>query len=106
MAIIRASEREGSTIRGADHGASISLILDRSAPGHGPRLHRHTYDETWVVQAGSVTFTAGDETHQAGPGDVVVVPAGVAHKFVNDGPGESEMVCIHASPTLSTEWLE
>jgi mannose-6-phosphate isomerase-like protein (cupin superfamily) len=106
MAIIRASEREGSTIRGADHDATVSLILDRSAPGGGPRLHRHPYDETWVVQAGTVTFTAGEETHQAGPGDVVVVPAGVAHKFTNDGPGESELVCIHASPTLITEWLE
>jgi mannose-6-phosphate isomerase-like protein (cupin superfamily) len=106
MAIIRASEREGSTIRGADHDATVSLILDRSAPGGGPRLHRHPYDETWVVQAGTVTFTAGEETHQAGPGDVVVVPAGVAHKFRNDGPGESELVCIHASPTIIGEWLE
>lgn len=106
MAIIRASERDGSTIRGADHGATVSLILDRSAPDGGPRLHRHPYDETWVVQAGSVTFTAGGETHQAGPGDVVIVPPGVAHKFTTDGPGESELVCVHASPTLITEWLE
>lgn len=106
MAIIRASEREGDTIRGADHGATVSLILDHSAPGGGPRLHRHPYDETWVVQAGTVSFTAGDETLEAGPGDVVVVPAGVPHKFTNTGSGESELVCIHASPTIIGEWLE
>ncbi len=106
MAIIRASEREGSTIRGAEHGASVSLILDRSGPGGGPRLHRHPYDETWVVQTGTVTFTAGEETVEAGPDDVLVVAAGVAHKFVNQGPGESALVCVHASPTLITEWLE
>lgn len=106
MPIIRASTREGNTIRGDEHGATISLILDRSEPGGGPRLHRHPYDETWVVQEGHVTFHAGDESHQAGPGDVVVVPAGVPHKFSNDGPGESQLVCIHASPRITGEWLE
>jgi hypothetical protein len=27
-------------------------------------------------------------------------------KFTNDGPGTCNLVCIHASPTISTEWLE
>ena len=30
----------------------------------------------------------------------------VIHKFTNDGPGGSKLVCIHASPTFTTEWLE
>lgn len=106
MPLIHRDERDGPTIRGEDHGASISLIIDESEPGQGPRLHRHAYDETWVVQAGSVQFRAGDETYEAGPGDIVVVPAGVPHKFTNQGPGRSELVCIHASPTFITEWLE
>jgi len=25
---------------------------------------------------------------------------------VNAGPGRSKLVCIHASPTFATEWLE
>jgi len=41
-------------------------------PGEGPRLHRHPYDETWVVQEGNLTFQLGDERHQAGPGDIVI----------------------------------
>jgi len=40
-----------------------------------------------VVQEGSATFTAGDDVIEATGGQVVVVPAGVAHKFVNSGAG-------------------
>ena len=106
MPIINASTLDGSTLKGADHGATISLILDHSEPGHGPRLHRHPYDEAWVVIEGSVTFQVDDDKQQAGPGDIVIVPPGAAHKFTNDGPGRSHLVCIHASATMITEWLE
>ena len=106
MPIINASTLDGSTLKGADHGATISLILDHSEPGHGPRLHRHPYDEAWVVIEGSVTFQVDDDKQQAGPGDIVIVPPGAAHKFTNDAPGRSHLVCIHASATMITEWLE
>jgi quercetin dioxygenase-like cupin family protein len=106
MPVINASTLSAGHLKGEDHGATVSLILDHSEPGHGPRLHRHPYDETWVVQEGNLTFQAGDERHQVGPGAIVIVPPGVPHKFTNDGPGPSSLVCIHASPTMITEWLE
>ena len=106
MPLIRRHDLNGSTIRGEDHGASVSLILDESEPGAGPRLHRHAYDETWVVQEGNITFQLGDSSFQAGPGDVAIIPPGAPHKFTNDGPGRSRLVCIHASPTIVGEWLE
>jgi mannose-6-phosphate isomerase-like protein (cupin superfamily) len=71
-----------------------------------PRLHRHSYDETWVVIEGNLTFQAGEERLSAGPGDVVIVPPETPHKFTNDGPGPSKLVCVHASPTMETTWLE
>jgi mannose-6-phosphate isomerase-like protein (cupin superfamily) len=58
------------------------------------------------VQEGHVTFQCDEMTERAGPGDVVIVPAGASHKFTNDGPGHSTLVCIHASPTVIGEWLE
>jgi mannose-6-phosphate isomerase-like protein (cupin superfamily) len=82
------------------------VILDHSRPGQGPRLHRHPYDETWIVQEGTLTFLVGDEQFTVGPGDVVIAPPNTPHKFTNDGPGRSSLVCIHASPTFDTEWLE
>ncbi len=106
MAVIKAHLIPNGNVEGAAHGATTSLILDNSEPGHGPRLHRHPYDETWFVQEGNVTFQAGGDREHAGPGDVVIVPPGVPHKFTNDGPGRSRLVCVHASPTFITEWLE
>jgi mannose-6-phosphate isomerase-like protein (cupin superfamily) len=106
MALIKSGELGDGNVKGADYGATVSLILDHSEPGHGPRLHRHPYDETWVVEEGNLTFTTDDSQQRVQAGDIVIVPPGVAHKFVNDGPGRSNMVCIHASPTMITEWLE
>jgi mannose-6-phosphate isomerase-like protein (cupin superfamily) len=94
------------SLEGEDHGATISLILDEGDAGHGPRLHRHPYEETWVVLEGNLTFQSGEERLAAGPGDIVIVPSATPHKFSNDGPGRSKLVCIHANPTFDTEWLE
>jgi mannose-6-phosphate isomerase-like protein (cupin superfamily) len=106
MPVINTRTRETQTLKGVDHGASISLILDRSEPGQGPRLHRHPYDETWIVIEGSVTFQLGEERHHAGPGDIVIAPPGMPHKLTNTGTARSNLICIHANPTTVTEWLE
>jgi len=106
MPIINSSALDDGNLRGAEHGATISLILDQSEPGHGPRLHRHPYDETWVVEEGHLTFQSGEEQLKAGAGDIVIVPPDTPHKFTNDGPGTSKLVCIHAHPSFVTEWLE
>ncbi len=106
MPLIKRDTLPNGNLTGEDHGATISIILDESGPGGGPRLHRHPYDETWVVIEGTLTFQAGDEQLAAGPGDIVIVPPGIPHRFTNDGPGTSRLVCIHAHPTFDTEWLE
>jgi mannose-6-phosphate isomerase-like protein (cupin superfamily) len=106
MKVIHAGMLEDETLQGAEHGATISLILDESEPGQGPRLHRHPYDETWVIQQGNLTFQVGHDRHRARSGDIVIVPAGESHKFINEGPGRSKLVCIHANPTIIGEWLE
>jgi len=106
MAIINIDALEDRSLRGVEHGATVSLILSRSEPGDGPRLHRHPYDETWVVERGNVTFQLGQERFHATPGDIVIIPPGAPHKFTSAGPDQSYLVCIHANPTMVTEWLE
>jgi mannose-6-phosphate isomerase-like protein (cupin superfamily) len=106
MTAIKAGALPGGNLKGDEHGATISLILDDSEPGHGPRLHRHPYDETWVVIEETLSFQSADERLTASPGDIVIVTPGVPHKFTNDGPRRSKLVCIHANPTFVTEWLE
>jgi mannose-6-phosphate isomerase-like protein (cupin superfamily) len=106
MPVINARTLPTGNLKGADHEATTSLIIDHSEPGQGPRLHKHPYDETWVVIDGNLTFQAGDEEFQAGPDDIVIVPPDTPHKFTNNGPGRAYLVCVHANPTFDTEWLE
>ena len=105
---IEAQEQaNGFTFRGSDHGdVPVSFILDRSAPGDGPALHRHPYDELWIVEEGEVTFTAGDRTLPASAGSIVIVRAGEFHGFRNTGTTPVRMVCIHTRARMETEWLE
>ena len=91
---------------GTDIGVGVCVIVVDSDPGDGPRLHRHPYEEVFVMHEGEATFTLGDEQIVAKPGDVLVAPAGAPHKFVNTGSGRLRQVDIHVSPEFHTEWLE
>jgi mannose-6-phosphate isomerase-like protein (cupin superfamily) len=104
IATLRAGKRPASFKVASWAPASTVLVVD--APGSGPRLHRHPYEEVFVVQEGNATFTAGEETIEVSGGQVVVVPAGVAHKFVNSGAGRVRQVDMHTSDHFVTEWLE
>ena len=97
---------EAGEFQGRLLGASVSVIVVDAPPGGGPRLHRHPYEEVFVVQEGSATFTAGEDVIEVRGGQVVVVPAGVTHKFVNPGTTPLRQVDIHASDHFVTEWLE
>jgi NAD(P)-dependent dehydrogenase (short-subunit alcohol dehydrogenase family)/quercetin dioxygenase-like cupin family protein len=84
----------------------VSFFLSDTAPGKGPDLHKHPYDEVFVVQEGELTFTVGEETIKATGGQIVIAPAGARHKFVNSGAGRARHIDIHASRRMITEWLE
>ena len=109
--VIEASERaQGGTsyeFEGHRHGGTgVSFIVVDAPPGSGPGLHKHPYEEVFVVQEGDVTFTVEDETVEARGGQIVIVPAGVPHGFVNSGAGPLRQIDIHASGRFATEWLE
>ena len=87
-------------------GANVSFFLIDAPPGGGPGLHTHPYEEVFVIQDGEVTFTVGESTVEANSGQIVIVPAGVPHKYVNSGAGHARHIDIHTSRRMSTEWLE
>jgi quercetin dioxygenase-like cupin family protein len=91
---------------GAELGAGVSIIVVDTPPGRGPSLHRHRYEEVFVLREGEVTFTIGDEERVARAGDIVVVPPDTPHGFVNTGEEPIGMVAIHVSPRFVTEWLD
>jgi mannose-6-phosphate isomerase-like protein (cupin superfamily) len=108
--IINATDLPGETSRqfeGYLYGdVPVSFFLSATPPGRGPALHTHPYAEVFVVQAGQLTFVVGDETIEATAGQIIVVPAGTAHKFTNTGPGIAHHVDVHTSGRMETTWLE
>jgi mannose-6-phosphate isomerase-like protein (cupin superfamily) len=101
--------RGGTTYKfeGHHHGdTNVSFIMVDAPPGSGPKLHEHPYEEVFVVQEGTVTFTAGDDVIEARGGQILVVSAGVPHKFVNSGAGRLRQIDVHSSERFVTEWLE
>jgi mannose-6-phosphate isomerase-like protein (cupin superfamily) len=90
---------------GADHGAGVCLLFVDAPPGDGPSLHRHPYEEIFIIQEGRCTFFVGDDEFEAGAGEIVIAPAGAPHRFVNSGDGPLKQIDIHVSPAFSTEWL-
>lgn len=63
-----------------EHGSlSVELYAPRGIDPQTP----HTRDELYVVAAGSGVFVNGDRTHPFQAGDVLFVPAGVEHRFID-----------------------
>ena len=91
---------------GRDHDVGVCLIFVDAPPGGGPRLHRHPYEEIFIVQEGRCTFYVGADSFEARAGEIVIAPAGAPHRFVNTGDGPLKQIDIHVSPAFSTEWLD
>ena len=106
--VIKRSELPERELVGADHGgAGVCVIFVDNAPGGGPAQHKHPYEEVFITLEGTATFSIGEgERREVGPGEIVVVPAGVWHGFVNSGDGVLRQIDIHVSPGFDTEWRE
>lgn len=92
---------------GYRHGqSSVSLILIDMAPGDGPKLHSHPYEEVFIVQSGRARYTVGTEEIEATGGQILVVPPGTPHKFINLGPEPLRQIDIHVSDRFITDWLK
>jgi quercetin dioxygenase-like cupin family protein len=104
---IEVSDLPGNLIgrfEGKEHGSSVSFFVGTFDAGTGPGLHRHPYDETFIVEAGSATFTVGDETFELQAGQIAVVAANTPHKFVS---GEGfRLISIGPSDQMEQENLD
>jgi mannose-6-phosphate isomerase-like protein (cupin superfamily) len=106
-AVIERDQLPDSELEGYNFGgANVCIIFVDFEPGGGPRLHRHPYEEIFIVLEGQPVFTVGSDTVPARAGQVVIVRPRVPHKFVNSGSGRLRQIDIHASDTFVTEWLE
>ena len=65
---------------GADTGDRLTIVEFVNPPGFAPPLHRHLEeDEMFYVLSGTAQFRCDGEAFSAGPGDFVLLPAGLPH---------------------------
>ena len=91
---------------GSHTGHRLGLMEATLPPGPaGPPQHiHHEHDEVFIVTAGKVRFTSGNDHVDAEAGTVVVVPIDVPHTFSN--PFEQTAVFIGTlTPDLYVQYF-
>ena len=73
----------------------LAVVELTMGPGRMAPLHvHHNEEETFVVLEGSLTVHLGDQPILAGPGDIVVGPRDVPHRFVAGEQGARLLLVI------------
>jgi len=76
-------------------------------PGGGVTPHVHpAMEERFHVLEGEASFLAGRQWRTAGPGEEVVVPAGVRHAYRNRGDTPAHVRCDVRPPSSLQAFLE
>jgi cupin 2 domain-containing protein len=80
----------------AVRGVVVEQILSGATP---PANYEQAQDEWVAVLAGGATIEVAGERCDLGPGDWVLLPAGVRHTVLRTDPGTSWLaVHVHPSP--------
>jgi mannose-6-phosphate isomerase-like protein (cupin superfamily) len=88
------------------HDTNVSFIWVDMPPGGAIRLHKHPYEEIFIIQEGISTFTVGSGTLEARAGQIILVPAEVPHKIMNLSDKQLKQIDIHVNKQFITDWLE
>ena len=93
-------------LRGDQSGGKLTAFETVVAPGEGPPLHTHAYeDETLYVIEGEVRFKLGDELQSGDVGAFAYVPRGAPHTFQNVGDHPARIL-IHFTPSGMERFFE
>jgi quercetin dioxygenase-like cupin family protein len=86
-------------------GELLAFDLTLTPDGHVPGAHVHPeQEERFEIVAGTMEFRLGRKKVVAGPGETVVVPPGVRHRFANAGDDEARLR-VEVRPALKMEQL-
>ena len=82
-------------------GDHMTVGLNCLEPGQIQTLHSHSGAEKfYFVLEGSGRFTVGEEEKDAGTGELIVAPSGIAHGVTNNGPARLSLLVIIAPPPV------
>jgi quercetin dioxygenase-like cupin family protein len=79
-------------------GGTLTILETSNAPGFGPPMHRHRETEVFRVLEGRYLYEVNGRRFEAVAGDLVSVPGGDAHAFVNitDKPARQIVLMLPA----------
>ena len=83
----------------------ISVFVTEFEPGNGTTLHRHPYDEVFLVESGVARFVVGEESIDVEAGNFVTVAADTPHGYGPAGDEPLRVVGIHPAGTPVQENL-
>lgn len=85
---------------------AVSIARARVLPGAATRAHRlRGVIERYLVVEGTGRATVGGVEANVGPGDIVVIPAGVAQQIANTGERDLVFYCM-CSPRFTPDCYE
>ena len=99
----RTGQRMKFLLTAADTAGELLRIETVNPPnGIAEPMHVHPHQESRAeVRAGTLQFLVDGISRRLGPGDEITIPAGVPHRFANDG--ETDAVAIQElRPALRT----
>jgi quercetin dioxygenase-like cupin family protein len=82
------------TVTGEDTAGKFSVIDMHIPPGGGPPLHRHDFEETFILLEGKMEATFRGQKVTIKAGDTATIPANAPHQFKNVSSEPVRLICI------------
>lgn len=82
------------TVSGEDTAGRFCVIDMHIPPGGGPPLHRHDFEETFIVLEGEMEATFRGQKTVVSAGETLHIPANAPHQFHNASPWPAKLICI------------
>jgi quercetin dioxygenase-like cupin family protein len=94
------------TVSGDQTNGRFCVIDMHVPPGGGPGLHRHDFEETFVVQEGEIEATFRGQKTTVKAGETINIPANAPHYFHNVASVPARLLCICAPAGNEKFFLE
>lgn len=78
----------------AEEAPHFALRRFRIAPGGYIPLHTNTVEHEQYVLRGRARLEIDQQTYQVQAGDAVFIPAGIPHRYENQGEEDFEFLCL------------
>jgi quercetin dioxygenase-like cupin family protein len=81
-------------VTGDDTNGRFCLIDMHIPPGGGPPLHRHDFEETFMMLEGELEVTFRGKKSTVHAGDTVNIPSNAPHQFHNGSGQPVRLLCL------------